>query len=827
MTGALWRDARRALRGLRRSPGFGATAVLTLAVGIGACTAIFSVVQAVLLRPFGVGDPGRVVVLWPETQDTPGEFAFNDGQALRAALPALADVALVASVSGEATMTIPGEEPFTASDHLVSASFFDVLHARPLLGRGFRPDDDRPTAARVLVLSHALWQARFDGAPDVVGRRVSVREGKDAQIFEIVGVMPEAFFYPSGTDYWTPTAPVISRAASQYGMSQSEGFDKIGVFHAVARLAPGFDAAGIRAQAPAFLQARSRQLGADPSRLDLRVVPLMDDIFGPARLALLMLMGAVVVVLLVACANVAGLLLARGTARTRELAVRASLGASRGALVRGLLTEGAVLAVLGAALGVSLAVTLANALVALSPVGVPRLDNVGLDGTVLAFGILAAAVTTLAVGLVPAWQLSRLSFAGQLRGGSTGAVRDGGRVRTRSALVAFQVSVTLVLLMAAALCLRSFVHVARLELGFVPSNVLTFRIDNLDAARYPTRPERTEAVEQMLSRIERLPQVRSASAVLLPPFALGSIGNDSGLLLEGQPDSPETYSRNPMLNWEAVTPEYFRTMGIRLLRGRDFELADAAGAPLVVIVSDAMAARVWPGQDPIGKRLRAYGSAPQSGPPRWQTVVGVVATARYREIETPRLDLYVPLRQSPDVMQTFVVKTTIDPLAAAPTIGAEIRSFDRALRMNGVTTMDAIVRRVRGPWQFDMWVFGLFGIVALGLATMGLFGTVAYAATQRRRELGIRLALGATPRGISALMLRQGLAPTVIGLALGVPLGLSTTRLLTDLLFGISATDPATAVVVILLLLGAAALASYLPARRAAATDPSVVLRSE
>ena len=509
--------------------------------------------------------------------------------------------------------------------------------------------------------------------------------------------MPEAFFYPSGADYWTLAAPVISRAASQYGVSQSEGFDKIGVFRAVARLAPGFDAAGVRAQAPAFLQARSRQLGADLSRLDLRVVPLMDHIFGPARLALLILMGAVVVVLLVACANVAGLLLARATARTRELAVRASLGASRGALARGLLTEGAVLAVLGAALGVSLAVTLAKALVALSPVSVPRLDGVRLDGTVLAFGVLAAALTTLAVGLVPAWQLSRLSFAEHLRSASTGSARDGGRVRTRSALVAFQVSVTLVLLMAAALCLRSFVHVARLELGFDPTNVLTFRIDNLDAARYPTRLERTEAIEQVLSRVERLPQVRSASAVLLPPFALGSIGMDSGLLLEGQPDSPETQSRNPMLNWEAVTPGYFRTMGIRLLRGRQFEVTDAEGAPLVVIVSDAMAARVWPGQDPIGRRLRAYGSAADSGPPRWQTVVGVVATARYREIETPRLDLYVPLRQSPDVMQTFVVKTTIDPLAAAPTIGAEIQSFDRALRMNEVTTMDAIVRRVRAP----------------------------------------------------------------------------------------------------------------------------------
>jgi predicted permease len=388
------------------------------------------------------------------------------------------------------------------------------------------------------------------------------------------------------------------------------------------------------------------------------------------------------------------------------------------------------------------------------------------------------------------------------------------------------VGVTLVLLMAAGLCLQSFMHVARLELGFDPANVLTFGIDNLDAVRYPTRVQQNDAIEQVLSRIERLPQVRSASAVLLPPFTLGSIGMDSGFVLEGQPDSPETYSRNPMLNWEAVTPGYFRTMGIRLLRGREFDARDTDTAPLVVIVSEAMASRVWPGENPIGKRLRA-GAAVDSAEPRWQTVVGVVATARYREIETPRLDLYVPLRQSPDVMEAFVVKTTIDPLAVAPAIGAEIVGFDRALRMDDVTTMDAIVRKVRGPWQLNMWVFGLFAVAALGLAMIGLFGTVAYAATQRRRELGIRLALGATPRGIAGLMVRQGLGPTGIGVALGVPLGLVTTRLLSDLLFGVGAADPGTGAAVIALLLGAAAVASYVPARRAAATDPAVVLRSE
>jgi putative ABC transport system permease protein len=385
-------------------------------------------------------------------------------------------------------------------------------------------------------------------------------------------------------------------------------------------------------------------------------------------------------------------------------------------------------------------------------------------------------------------------------------------------------AVTLVLLVGAGLCVQSFVRLSQLDLGFDPVNVLTFSIDGLET-RYPARALRLDAIEQLVARFTRAPHVRAAGAVFQRPFEHGPIGMDTAMLREEQPDTPEAWHRNPVVNWESVTSDYFRAMGIRLVRGRIFDERDTEASPLVVIVSEAMAARLWPGESAIGKRLRTVAAEAAEQRPRWHTVVGVVATARYREIESPRFDLYVPLRQADSDVQHFTVRTTIDPLAAAPSIAAEIASFDKALTMGGVTTMADIVGRTRGPWRFNMLVFSLFGGVALALASVGLFGLVSYEVTSRSREIGLRMALGAAPGHVVRLMVAQGAAPAAIGVVIGILTSLLITRLVSGLLFDVSATDPVTFAAVVVLLTGVAILATYVPARRASSVDPQVVLR--
>lgn len=502
-------------------------------------------------------------------------------------------------------------------------------------------------------------------------------------------------------------------------------------------------------------------------------------------------MGAVTLVLLIACTNVAGLLFARGASRAREMAVRTALGASRRILIRQLLTESALLVVAGTVVGVTIAALALEALIALSPADIPRLSATAIDGRVLVVSVLVAAVTTLIVGLAPAAHVSRTSVVQDLRGPATGVAGHGSRARTRRVLLALQVAGTLVLLIAAGLCVQSFARLSRLDLGFDPANVLTFSIAGLDESRYPLPAQRDDVVERLLARFAHVPQVIAAAAVSQRPFAHGPVGNDTGFLLEGQVETPEAWARNPILNCEAVTPAYFRSMGIRLVHGRYFDERDTGHSPHVVIVSEAMATRVWPGQDPLRKRLRANASeGTEHDSPRWDTVVGVVATARYREIQSPRLDLYVPFRQTSDDVQHFMLRTVTSPLAVAPTIAAEIASLDKGLLITGVMTMDDVVSRTRAPWRFNMLAFSAFGGVAVALAAVGLFGLVTYEVNQRRREIGVRIALGATPRDVVRLMVAQGMAPAGIGLAVGCVAALYMTRLLSGVLFGVTPQIP-------------------------------------
>lgn len=820
-------DLRYAVRRLTREPGFAATAILILAVGIGGCTAMFSIVQAVLLRPLGVESPNRVVMVWTRStqHSAVGELSYRTYRELRARTRAFDNVAILGSVNWSGTMSIGSGEPIPRPCSVVSATFFDVLGTRSLLGRTFRAADDEPFAPRVLILSHPIWKQYFGGDPNVIGRSVTVREEGSPEPFEIVGVMPADFFFPRGAAYWTPAGPRLARIAGRTRQPIELLFNGLNVFYGLGRLPPDRPIARAGVETTLLLEQVAKDLKGEEANTHIVLTPILDHIFGRARPALVALMAAVIVVLLVACINVAGLLFVRGASRTREMAVRAALGADRRTLMRQLMAESALVTLAATVVGVGVAAVTLKTLVALSPADIPRLDGTALDVRVLAFAIAIAVATTFLVGLVPAAHVSRPSVADELKGSASGVAHRSGRSRAEHILIAAQVAATLVLVMAAGLCVNSFSRLAGLNLGFDPRNVLTFQIRGLDGSRYPSPSMRNDAIEDVLSRFERLPHVVAAGGVFQRPFEHGPIGLDSGLLLEGQVDSPESRARNPTLNYESVTSGYFRSMGIRLVRGRSFDIRDNETSPPVVIVSEAMAARVWPGEDPIGKRIRTSNAAVAGDPAPWQTVIGVVATARYREIDSPRFELYVPFRQAVPIIQHFTIRTAIDPLLVVPTIAAEVASSDRALSVDGVTTMERIVRRARGPWQFNMLMFSMFGGVALVLAAVGLFALVAYEVTERRREIGLRMALGAARGSVVRLMIVQGTKPAAVGLAIGVVVSLLTTRMLSGLLFEVSPRDPVTFAGVLVFLISVVLLASYVPARRAASVDPQVVLR--
>ena len=669
-------ELRHALRRLGREPGFTAVAVLMLAIGIGASTAMFSVVHAVLLQPFGVEEPGRVVVAWPEHRGIVGEFPFNSRLNLLGRVAAFDQVAVFGSVNWSDTVRLPNAEPFEMSGSTVSASFFDVLRARPFLGRTFRPEDDAPTATRAFVLSHAAWIRRFGGDPNIVGRRVNI--SGDA---EIVGVMPPEFFFPRGAEYWTPAGPDLARFARARNEPVEPSYDGLNVFFGIARLDDGTSMRLARDQTGPVVRALGEEYKFDASHMTIGMTPLADHIFGPARRGLMVLMGAVVVVLLVACVNVAGLLLARGATRVRETAVRTALGASRLALIRPLFVEASVLAIAGAVLGVSVAAMTLDALVALSPADIPRLDAVALDGTVLAFALALDRGDHPRPRSRARVSLHDHSVADSLRGTSTGIATRSGSVRSRGVLVALQAGATVVLLIAAGLCVESFARLNRLDLGFDPTNVLTFSVEGLSNERYPTKAQRDDAVDAVLARMQQTPGVVAAGAVYLRPFEHRSIGMDSWFVIEGQPTTPEAFNANPMVNWESATPDYFRSMGIPLLRGRTFAETDTATSPSVVIVSEVMAARMWPGEDAIGKRLRLQRRF--RNPHRRRRMVDGRRGRGDRAVSPDRdargsISTFRTSKRNSNVRH-YMVRSRIDPVALVPALREAAASVDPGL----------------------------------------------------------------------------------------------------------------------------------------------------
>ncbi|HEY2434012.1 MAG TPA: ABC transporter permease, partial [Vicinamibacterales bacterium] len=593
-------DLRLAVRRFANEPALAIAAILTLALGIGACTAMFSIVEAVLLKSMDVAQPQRLVVMWPHVGDAAGEFTYSAYKSLSQPSSSFEHVALTGSANWPipTDIILPDGQRVRGTQCAVSDTFFEALGARALVGRTFQAGEDHPGAPLALVVSAAFWRARLGGDPTIVGQTLTI--GSDR--WRILGVMPPEFFYPVGADLWTPVATVLAlTAADRTPVGLQDLFDSVGAFHIVARLKPGVSVA----QALTEATGRWKRLPHAPTDADARVAatPFVDHVFGNARRALWVLMGAVCLVLVLACANVAGLLVARNALRARELALRRALGASAWTSARQQLAEAGVLAAAGSLLGTAIATVSLRALIAVSPTTVVRLSETRVDSVALAVCLLITAAVTFGVTLVPALQSIRPTIAGPRHALSE---RDPGRsigADTRRLLVVAQVAITVTLLTASALTWQSFRRLAALDLGFDPSNVLALDLSRLDQSRYPTPKARQQAVDGLIESLARLPAARSAAVVLDRPFAHGVIGWDSGLLRDGQQDLDAAWLANPVVNFEAVTPGYFETMGIRLRAGRDFSSIDRPGAPRAAIVSENLSARLWPGESPIGKRL--------------------------------------------------------------------------------------------------------------------------------------------------------------------------------------------------------------------------------
>ena len=808
-------DFKAALRNVRRGGWLSVTVVVILAVAIGAVTAIFSIAHAVLIRPLPVADPDRVMLLWGRDDARSQqvvEVSLKDQRAWLAGQTSFTAIELFGSVNwGELHVSGPGQ-PFRAVQNAVSSGFFDVLGARPMVGRTFRAADDLRGARPTVVLSADVWRQQFSSDPDIVGRLLTVGEGRKAVAVEVIGVMPPEFRIPAGAQVWTALGPVLA------------GADNVRAMYALGRLAPG--ATVDSAVAELSTAARNEELKDGMVNTSMAVVatPLMTHLLGPAHPALLAIAGASGALLLIACANAAALLLVHGAARTREVAVRLALGARRRQIVRQLLSESMALSLIAGVLGVGLAYGSFGAIVSLAPIEVPRLEDAAIDLRALLFALVLCFGTAVIVGLFPAWRHSGSASVAGLYERSRTATTTSSSARARKLLVAAQLAAVVVLLTAAGLFIRSFTTLLRLDLGFDPRGVLTFDL-GFSEEKYETKEKQWALTDAVLDSARRVPQAIAAGAVFQRPFAHGVIGMDTNVIIEGQPLASESASRNPILNWEIATPDYFRAMDIRLLQGRLFDERDTAQAPPVVVVGHSLAARLWPGQDPIGKRMLT--SAEEGKEPAWQTVVGVVEDARYREVEAPRFDLYLAYRQAPNQVRHFMLRLSGDPLAAVPALRSAVSTIDPGVTMDGVSTMENVVGRAFAPWRFTSIVVSAFAAMALTFAAVGIAALVAFAVTQRTREIGVRVALGAQSRDVVVLVAREGLWIALAGLASGVLAAWILRGSVESMLFGVTPDDTLTFAGVSLLLGVVSVLSAYFPARRAADIDPAVALRTE
>jgi putative ABC transport system permease protein len=797
----LWQDLRYAGRSMRKKPGFFVSAILILGLGIGVNTAVFSVIRAVLLDPLPYSDPDQLVMVWNRrpadgTQMGVSSGDFVDLQKLTRSFSGVGAINLwFADVAGSG-------EPFRVAGAAVSASFFQILKAQPALGRTLLPEEDYDSAAPVAVLTHKLWQERFGADPKVVGSRVNF----SGITHTVVGVLRDDFAGPccGAFEIYVPLRLSPQRRVARGG----------GYMNLFARLNPGTPLAAAQAEMDLLTRQFAAEQPTHYSDRRLTLLPLREQWVGNVRPLLIVLWGAVLAILLITCANLANLLLTHASARNKELAVRASLGASRARLVRQLLTESIALALCGGGLGLALAWSVIRVIPAIQFAGVPRLNEVSADPFVMAFGLSLSVLTGLLFGTFPAWRISRADPQQQLQESGRSGTAGHHAMRLRSGLIVAQISFALVLLIAAGLLIRSFLVLQSADLGYKPDGVLTFSL-SLPSTKYSAEkgPAFFAEVREKLAAIPRVADVGAISFVPPSGFPFGW-----GYRIESHPLPPGV--SQPFAQYRVVTPGFFASTGIRLVAGRDFNDRDSAGAPLAGIVNESLARLNWPGENPLGKRYARQAA--------WITVVGVVADARLVSAEQPAEPaIFEPLAQASQISMAMTVRTETEPMNLVPTIRAQIRAINADAVILSPMPMDARLSLTLGQRRLVMLLLASFAGLALLLATFGIYSVVSYAVAQRTPEFGVRVALGARYGDILRMVLQHGAALAGAGIALGLVGAISLSNLIVKLLYGITPTDALTIASVSSILFAIALLGCYLPARRVLRIDPASVLRHE
>jgi putative ABC transport system permease protein len=816
MNGVRWletlqQDLRYAVSMLWRARAFTGAAVLTLALGIAGATVMFALVQGVLLRPLPVHHQDRLIVAWKEVR-TSGSARYPFGntaiEAVAQASQLLEKAAGVTRNGVARSVMIDHDTSSYANVALVTGGFFDVLGVRPILGRTLTPADEKDGAEQAIVISSGLWQRQYGGARHIIGRQVTLAE----RPFTIVGVMPPDLDYPPGVEIWRTTSSVPTDGP--FGAAARREVNLLG------RLRPGVTLQQATSEIAALSQRLNVEVPANAPRDLMPVVRPFDDVvIGGVRTAMLALFGAVGLVLLIASANVANLLLMRGEARRGELALRAALGAGRGRLVRQVLSESLVLSVLGGIAGVAVAWSSLHALITLVPDGLPRVESVRIDLMVLLFSVLLIFVTALLAGLAPALLSLRKDLVSPLRGDTHG-ITGGGATRGRRTLVVAQVALAVTVLAAAGLLIRSVLKLQSVDLGLAAERLVLLDL-HMPAGKYAERRPRAQFLDDVIAQLESVPSIAGATPVNVSPFS------DRGWdvprsTAEGQ--NADEAAANPSLNLESIHPNYFETFEVPILRGRSFTTGDREGTVAVAIVSEDVAARLWPGQNPIGKRLK-MGGVDSTG--RWYELVGVAAQTRYRTVTSPRATLYLPAAQF-QMTATFLVVRTAAPLELVTSLATErIRTVDPDVRLMRVAPFTDILDRPLARPRFNAFLLSVFGIAALLLATVGLYAVMSAYVRQRDREIALRLALGATGTSVRRLVLSEAIRLAGLGAVVGAASAVGATRFLQGMLYEVDPLDPFAIVGAAVLLIAAAALASYAPVRRAARTDVVTVLRSQ
>ncbi|MGC2285992.1 MAG: ABC transporter permease [Candidatus Acidiferrum sp.] len=806
----LFQDVRYGLRMLVKSPSFTFFAVAVLALGIAANSAIFSIADAVLLQPLPYRDANRLVMVWEDSsafgfpKDTPAPGNFADW---RSRNQVFEDVSAT-SFGGSFALTGQGNpEKLTGRD--VTANLFSVLGVTPALGRDFRPEDDLPGAAPVAILSHGLWLRRFGGDPQIIGKEISLNYEKCA----IVGVMKPGFVFPDReAEIWTP-ARFTKEELANHGSHYLE---------VVARLKPGVSLQAANADLAVIAKQLEKEYPDSNTKVGAFAVPLREELAGDARPAILMLVGAVCFVLLIACANVANLLLSRATGRRRELAMRLALGATRGRIIRQMLTESILLAIFAGTAGLLLSVWGTKFLASLIPEGIAPMAGVGIDGRVLLFTLAVSLATGILFGIIPASRVSQFHLAPMLQlGGGRGSVGTGGH-QLRDALVICEVALAIVLLAGAALLIRSLENLYHLDPGFRADHVLVVHTA-LSYPRYDSFKRRESFYDQVLEKVEALPGVVTAGYTTWVP--LTNPGGASGISIEGRPEPAPGHLLIP--NIRIISKDYPVALRVRLVSGRLFNRGDDAGTLLVALINQTMARNYWPGEDAVGKRFR-LGSYKETAP--WITIVGIVGDVHQAGLDlAARPEMYFPYQQQNNGYdpEYLAVRTSGDPMSVAEEVRQQVWSVDNEQPVAGVMPLEDLVDENLASRKMQASLLGGFAGLALLLVTMGIYAVLSFAVAQRTREIGVRVALGAQPRDVLRMIFSQGFQLFWIGAAIGLAAAFALSRAMQHLLYGVSAYDPASFAGVTLLLAAVALLACYVPARRATRVDPLVALRYE